>query len=858
MLRVTLRSFWEHKRRLVLTVLSIVLGISFMSATFVLSDTFDRQFDDLFALGSEKVDVQVQGPVTFSDAFTSSEFRGYLPAETLQQVEAVDGVRVAEPHVITVGFGCINRVLGADGEPVGPAQGPPTLFESWVEGSELTPYVLAEGRGPRADDEVALNVGAAEDGGYEIGDTVRIITQEGVQEYALVGTVRWGTAPSSGGAISAEFTLAEAQRLADSDGGYSQVMAAADEGISQEELRQAVAAELDDEYQVLTGEGAAADLSEDVQAGFAFFTYIIQAFALIALLVGIFVISNTFSIIVQQRTRELALLRTVGASRGQVLVSVIVEATLVGLIGAVLGLGLGILMAQGFFSAVAGDLSGSVAISATAILVSLLIGLVVTFVAVLLPAIRATRVPPLAALRDVALDRSGASRIRIGLGVVVAVLGLYNLATIWTGDGTTGDIPAIAFGALQVLIAAVIVGPVLAGPSVRGGGKLVTRLSGITGRLAVENASRSPKRTSATASALVIGVALVGFISILGSSAQASITRDVGSRLEGDFVVQCAGGAFSGPGGFNPTVSETVAGIEGVDLTVAQAFAPFQLTYADGEQEETYLTAVDPAALTGLLSPRMVEGAITDLTDDGVIVDVEMAREHDVGLGDRVRAVVVGGAALDLQVQGISDDENLLGYFTITRATYFDSALAPVDNFIYATVDDGADVDEVTQRVDDATEEVPGLQVLDREGFIDSIVDQIAFMLQFITIALGLSVIIALIGVVNTLNLSISERVRELGLLRAVGMDRTQLKRSIRWEAVVISMLGTVVGVVLAIGLGWAMVQALESSGLTVFRVPVGSLVALLVGGALIGTIAAVFPARRAARLPILDAIANE
>jgi putative ABC transport system permease protein len=440
----------------------------------------------------------------------------------------------------------------------------------------------------------------------------------------------------------------------------------------------------------------------------------------------------------------------------------------------------------------------------------------------------------------------------------VIAVAMVNLATLWTGDGTTDDILPIATGAMLLLIASVIVGPVLAGPSVRAGGTVVSKVSGITGRLAVENASRSPKRTSATASALVIGVALVGFILIVGSSAQASITKDVGARLEGDIVVQCAGGPFGGPGGFSPAVTEQVAATDGIDLTVAQAFAPFQLTYEDGEKEESFLTAIDPAALTGILSPRMVVGEVSDLTDRGMLLDYELAEEHGVEVGDTVTAVVFGGATLELEVQGTSDDENLLGYFTITRDAYFDASLAPVDSFIYATVDEGEDVDEVIERVDAATEAVPGLQVVDRDGFIDSIVDQVAFMLRFITIALGLSVLIALIGVVNTLNLSISERIRELGLLRAVGMDRDQLKRSIRWEAVIISMLGTVVGLVLAFGLGWAMVQALESSGLTVFEVPFGSFVALLVGGAVIGTVAAVFPARRAARLPILDAIARE
>jgi putative ABC transport system permease protein len=858
MLRVTLRSFWEHKRRLALTIVSIVLGVSFMAATFVLGDTFNRFFDDLFSTGGEKVDAQVDGEVTLSDPFTGQDEHAPLPESMVEDVAAVPGVRVAEPYVITIGFGTINRVLGPDGEALGAAQGPPTLIESWRPDSQLSAYKVEDGRGPEADDEIALDLATFEDSGYELGDTVTVVTAQGNKEYTLVGTVRFGTAKSSGGALSAEFTLAEAQRLSGLHGKVDQVVAGAEPGVSQEELVAAIREALPSNVEVLTGKEASDRLSTDVQSGFSFFTVIIQVFAGIALLVGIFVITNTFSIIVQQRTRELALLRAVGAGRRQVLTSVLLEASLVGLIGAALGLVVGVALATAAIAGFGGDLGGTV-VSGKTVASALLIGLVITLVSALMPAIRATRVPPLAALRDVAIDRSGASRARVVIGVLVVLVAAVLLSTIWTGDGTTDDIAPITIGALLVLVAAVIVGPVLAGPSVRIGGKGVTALSGITGRLAVENASRSPKRTSATAAALLIGVALVGLLSVFGASAKASIDKAVSRGFNGDFVVQAESSGFGpGLGGFSPAVADQVKATEGVATVAPQALAGAHLVYPDGAEADEIITAMDPSTLTGVLEPTMVEGEVTDLTDTGVLLDYERAGDHGVHIGDQIHVVLSGGAELDLTVEALTDDENLLGYFTITQKTFQANAAAPLDTFLYGTVEEGADVDEVVDRVDTTLEGTPGLQVLDKEGFIGSIADQVSFFLNFITILLLLSIVIALIGVANTLSLSISERVRELGLLRAVGMDRVQLKRSVRWEAVIIAMLGTMVGVVLAVGLGWALMQGFASQGLTEFRVDLGTLAVLLVAGALVGTLAAILPARRAAKLPILDAIAQE
>ena len=860
MLRITRRSLWEHKRRLVSTVVAIVLGVAFMCGTFVLSDTLDRSFDDLFATANEEVDAQVQGEVLFADPFGGGDQRKLLDASLLDEVRAVDGVAEVEPFVITVGFGSTNRVLGADGEPIGATQGPPTLLENWYDNPKLSAYELTEGRGPEANDEIALNVAAVEDGDLEVGDTVAVLNNFGRSEYTLVGQFLFGTAKSSAGAVSADFTLAEAQRLAGIEGQLHQVLASAEDGLSQQDLVDRIAPDLPEGAEVITGVAAAVQLSSDVQSGFAFFQTMLQVFGGIALLVGVFVISNTFSILVAQRTQELALLRAVGASRGQVLGSVLVEATMVGAVAAVLGLFAGIGLAKGVtaaFESFGAELpTDGLDLRPTTAVVALAVGIGVTLVAALVPAIRSTRVPPLAALRDVALDRSGASKARVVIGLAVLAFGAFNLTAGWRGGSDTEDIPVAGMGAVLVIIAAIVIGPVLAGPSVRLMGT-VLRFRGVTGRLATENAARSPKRTSATASALLIGVALVGFITVFAASAKESVSAEVSRGFKGDFAVQSGGGAFGPPSALPATVADEVAAVDGVSAAVGLGFARAEFTFPNGDTGGQFLSGVDTSQLDEVLEPRMTEGEMDDLTDDGVVVDVGEAEDHNIAIGDEITILFAGGISLPFEVQAISDDENLLGYYTISRATFNASIPQPGDFMVFGAVEDGQNIDEVVGRVDKALADIPTLDVLDHDEFIGSLAAQITQFVTVIYVLLALSVIIALIGIGNTLSLSIHERTRELGLLRAVGMHRGQLRASIRWEAVLISVLGTLVGLGLGLVLSRALIEALASSGLAQFQVPVGSLVVITIAAALLGVLASIRPSRRASRLAILDAIAK-
>jgi putative ABC transport system permease protein len=861
MRRVALRAVWEHRRRLLSTVVAIVLGVAFMSGTFVFADTIDSAFDDLFAQRNEEVDAEVQGEVLFSSGLGGDDVTERLPQDLVDQVAGVDGVAAAVPFLSVAGFGATNRVLDPQGDTIGASNGPPTLIESWVDDPALTPYELRDGRGPEADDEIALDVAAAEDGGVSVGDIVSISSQFGVSDYTLVGVFTFGDADSAAGAVSAELTLREAQRLAGAEGQIDSVLVAADDGVSEEELVRRIRPGLPEGAEAVTGAAAAEQQADEVQSGFAFFRQILTIFGGLALLVGTFLISNTFSILVAQRTRELALLRAVGASRSQVLLSVLTEALAVGVVAAVVGLAAGVGLAMGVtkvLEAVGADLpSSGLVLGARTIVVAFVVGIVVTSLAAIIPAVRATRVPPLAALRDVAIDRSGASRLRIAFGVIVLLLSVALMSQAWTSDGDTDALPTVGLGAVLAIVGAIVIGPALATPSIRLIGSLLPRLKGVTGRLATENAARSPKRTSATASALLIGVSLVGFITVFAASAKESVASEVDRGIVSDLVVQ-ADVSFGPPGGFSPEVPRRLADVEGVEAVGSFSFGEAEFRYPNGDTSRSFIGAVDPGTVTQFLTPRMEDGRITDLTDDGVVVDRQIAEDNDLAVGDPVRITVPGGSTIEVAIEAVSDDVTVLGFWTITESAYRSAYPEDLVGQVYVNVEDGAGVAGVRRSVERVVDEFPALEVLDRDELVGDIADQLTAFVNVIYGLLGLSIIIALIGIANTLSLSIHERTRELGLLRAVGMARDQVRSTIRWEAVLISVLGTVIGLAMGLALSWVIVQALGDFGLTRFAVPVGTMVVVVVIAALLGVLASVRPARRAARLDVLQAIATE
>ena len=420
--------------------------------------------------------------------------------------------------------------------------------------------------------------------------------------------------------------------------------------------------------------------------------------------------------------------------------------------------------------------------------------------------------------------------------------------------------PTVGLGALLIIVGAIVIGPVLAGPSVRIVGALLPRFRGVTGRLATENAARSPKRTSATASALLIGVALIGFITVFAESAKQSVASELDRGVNADVFVQPSGSFFGGGfSGFSPEVAQRVSEVDGIDTVTTFSGDGAAVTYPDGDTAESFIGAVDPITYDELTDPRMVEGELTDLTPEGVIVDVRTRDDNDLELGDVIQFRLPEGNTIELTIQGVSDDTIVFGpSWMIHRETYeaeFDEIL---DFQVFASVDDGANVDAVVADVEAAVDDFPGIEVLDREGFESDLAQQLSAFVNVIYGLLALSIIIAMIGVANTLSLSVHERTRELGLLRAVGMARAQLRSAVRWEAVLISVLGAVVGLGVGLIASYAMVKALEGFGLTEFAVPIPTLIIMTLIAALLGVLASILPARRAARLDILRAIATE
>ena len=866
MRRVTLRSLWAHRRRLASTVLAIVLGVGFMSGTFILSTTIDQAAGDLFKDAAAEVDALVQGPVVASGSISGSHRAG-LPMSMVDEVRGIDGVAAAVPRVSTKASGGTNRILAPAGWPLGSKSGPATIFENWVDDHRLTPYRIAEGRAPTSDHEIALNVDAVERARARVGEVLVVVGQFGPEPYELVGSFSSGIAKADQSTVSVEFTLAEVQRLAGTGGDIDGVFVKAAGGASEDELVTRLQSVLDpDEVDVVTGTTARAQLSQSASSDLRFLRVLLEVFGVVALLVGAFVIANTFTILVAQRTRELALLRALGASRAQVFGSVLLEAGVLGVgasgVGVVLGTYLATWINRGLGEIGADVPSSSLVLRPSTVVVSLAMGLSATLLAALLPAIRATRVPPLAALRDVAIDRSHVSALRVAVGLVVLGLGGYGCSAAWRGDVTSTSLSTTGIGAVLLVIGVIVVGPLVAGRTVGLPRMVLRRIGGINGKLASENAARNPRRTSATASAVLISVALVVFVSAFAASAVESIESDARRGFAGDFMVTGPGG-LSLPNGLlstpiPPSVVAAVSKVPGVDLAVGMGFNPGRLTYPDGVTATPFVSSIDAAGFGSVILPRMSAGRIGDLDDDGIVVDRVIAADHHIRLGDTVHYAVEDGPVARLRVVGISDDPNLLGHATVTRSRYLLAAPEPRDLQVAGRLAPGADIDQVLVGVRAALVGTPDVWAVDRASFIEDLKHQINVFTDMIYSLLILSVLISVLGIANALSLTIHERTGEVGLLRALGMDRAGVRSSVRWEALLVSLFGMVVGLAVGVAVSVAVVGALRDLGLVAFALPLGNVGTIALGAVGLGLVASLRPARRAAGVSILDAIASD
>jgi putative ABC transport system permease protein len=846
-LRIAFKGLFARKLRLFTTSLAVLLGVAFMAGTLVLTDTIGRTFDDLFANAAAGTDAVVRGKSVIEGQFGNERAR--VAATVLETVRTVPGVAAAEGEI--EGYA---QIVGRDGKAVGnPGRGAPTFGRNWGEVAALNPFHLAEGRAPRNDDEVVLDEYTADQAGAKVGDTVTVLVSKGPRRVTVAGVATFGDASGTGGATNVMFTTAAAQRYVGAAGEFESIAVVAADGVSQDEVRGRIATAVPADVEVVTGKKFTEENQSQIRKSLRFFDAFLLTFAVIALLVGSFIIYNTFSIIVAQRGREMALMRAIGASRRQVLGAVLVEAAAVGVVASVLGMLAGIAVAAGL-KAVLGALgfdipaSGIVFTGKTAV-TSLVVGIGVSVASAFFPARRGSKVPPVAAMRDLAVEPTGGSRRRTVIGVVVTALGGAALLNGLFGDG--GNKPAaVGLGATVIFFGVAVLGPVFARPVSRVLGAPLPRLRGVSGTLARENAMRNPKRTASTAAALMIGVGLVGFITIFAASAKSSINASIDKAFTGDFVVD------SGTFGFGGLSPDLAAGLK--KLPEVGAVSGFRIGQAKVGGSAQFVGAVDPAQFAEIIDLDLAAGRIQDLTGDRIAVDNATAKDKGWHVGSEVTVTFAKTGERTLRVAAIYRRADAVGRYLLSLET-FDAAFAQhLDAQVFVSRAPGVAAADARRAVESLTDAYPNAKLLDQTQFKEAQANQINQLLGLIYVLLALAVVIAFLGIMNTLALSIFERTRELGLLRAVGMTRSQLRTTVRWESVIIALFGTLLGLVIGLFFGWALVQALRSNGFTHLTVPVGQLAVVVVVAALAGVGAAVLPGRRAARLDVLHAIATE
>ena len=852
MFKVAFKGVMARKGRVLTTAIAVLLGVAFVTGTLVLSDTITRVFNDLFADVNEGTDAVVRAESTFDDGF-GTDIRGRIDQSLLGTVLATPGVDDADGQV--QGFA---QYVGADGEAIGnPGQGAPTLGFSWPEVEQLNPFVLVDGERPRGPNQVAMDKKTADDEGYEVGDTVEVLTQQEPQEFTISGITRFGSADSPAGATVALFDLPTAQAIIAEPGKFDSISVVAADGVDQEQLAEDLRAALptDQRVEVITGDELIEETQDAIADQLSFFTTFLLVFAVIAVIVGAFVIYNTFGILIAQRSRELALLRAVGASRRQVISSVLVEAGFVALVGSLLGLIGGVILAsllRSGLNALGFELpDGSLIIAARTIVIGLVLGFVVTALAALFPALRASRIPPVAAMREVAHDVSGQSRVRVLAGLLITIVGGLLLAR---GLFVGGDnaLLSVGIGAGLVFLGITVLGPILVGPFVGVIGWPIARFRGITGRLAQENTERNPKRTSSTAAALMIGVGLVGLIAIAAASVTESINQAIEESFTGDFVVDS--GSF-GFGGLSPTLADDLNELPEVEVATGVRYG---IARIGGVGEALF--AADPETAFDIFDFGVVAGSTDDLDENGIAVYQERAERDGLAIGDPVPVQFAETGEQELEVAMIFEDNDLIQgtRYLIGRAAYEANFADQFDLQVYVIQDPEVTTEEARTAIDGVTAAYANAEVQDIEEFKQAQTDQINQFVAVIYVLLMLAVVIALFGIGNTLALSIIERTRELGLLRAVGMTRRQLRTTVRWEAILTSVFGTLLGLGIGLFFGWAIVEALKDEGLKSFVIPWGQLLIIVMIAALAGVVAAILPARRAAKLNILDAIADD
>ncbi len=848
MWKATLKSIRGHKGRVVATAAAVILGISFLAGTLIFTSSVQRAFDNLFATVFETTDAQIRSTETIEVGF-GVEVRSRIDDSLVADVAAVDGVEAVEGFVQGTA-----TVIGSDGEPIGnPGQGPPTFGLSWGEDPELNQFTLSDGRAPAGPGEMALDDTTATAGDLSVGDQVTVLTSTGSNTFELVGIARFGTSGSLGGATSALFELGEAQRVLGADGQLDGIGIRAADGVSEQEIVDLVSSVLPAQVEAITGTEATEEAQSAIADGLSFFNIFLTAFAVIAIFVSAFVIANTFSILIAQRTREFALLRALGASRDQVLGSVFTEALIIGIVGSLLGVGLGIVLSLGLRAMLAAfglELpSGGLIVWSEMpriVIISLVLGTIVTIASALFPAIRAARIAPVEAMRESAAETWQRNRVRFLVGLAIVLIGAAAIAYGLLAP----EIQWAGIGAGLMFIGVFVLGPTIARPISRWLGAPIAALRGTTGKLARDNSMRNPQRTARTASALTIGVALVAGVTVLASSLAATIEDTVAEGFTGDFAIDS--GAFGPGGGFSPALTAEIA-----ELPEVETATGIRVGLGEIEGDGDFFSVVDPDTAFEVFDIGLFEGGPETMTDDAIFLLDDRAESLGVELGDTVSVRFVDGGDRDLTVAGLYTEPALAGNQAISTSLYEATGAEQLDFASFVILRDGVEIEDARTSILSVAEAYPNAEVQDRDEYIESQSEGLNQILGLIYALLILAIVIAAFGIANTLRLSTIERTREIGLLRAVGMTRGQVQSTIRWEAVITALFGAMLGVILGLFFGYAIIYALRDQGVTRFDVPILQLVIVVVLAAIVGLLASIVPSVRASRLNVLEAIAS-
>ncbi|MFJ3309919.1 ABC transporter permease [Streptomyces sp. NPDC086549] len=848
--RLSLSSLRAHRRRFAGTFLAVFLGVAFLAGTLVMGDTLRASFGSMFGEATSGTDAVVRGTDAITTPGQAQGVRRPVDTSLVRTIEKVPGVAAAAPDIQGAG-----QLVGADGKPVG-GQGPPTLAGNWINDPELNPYRLAEGRAPVKPGEVVVNRGTARKGHLRIGDTTTLRTPDPVK-VTIVGLATFGGADGMAQMTYTGMTQADAEKyLTARPGRAASIAVRAGPGVDQTELVDRLTPVLPKGVEAITGQESARENTDMISSQFlTVFTAFLLVFSGVALLVATFSIHNTFAIVVAQRTRENALLRALGASRRQVTASTLVEASAVAVTASAAGLAGGIGIAAGLqalFPAIGFPFpDGDLVFKALSLALPLAVGVVVCLGSALMPAVRAGRTAPLAALRETAVDSSGASRFRAVTGTALAALAV---TVALTGVLVSPSMWLAGLGAALALVAFVVLGPVASSTAVRLLGSPLDRLRGVTGALARRNALRSPRRTAATASALMIGVAVVSLFTVFGASLKATMDQTVARSFAGDVAISTPSFGAGGSG-LSPRLAPAVQRLPEVDTAVGLGRGVAEV---DGSGRA--LTVTDPAALARTFDLGTVRGDLRHLGTDGIAVTRKEADRQGLRTGGTARLTFTDGTRENFTVRAVYGQSELAGDYVITRAAWAPHRTQDSDTLVAVSFKDGVSTAAGKAAVEKAAARYGNPQVQTRDEYAQSSAGGIDMMLTLVYALLALAVFIALLGIANTLTLAVHERTRELGLLRAVGQTRSQLRAMVRWESVLVAAFGTAGGLGLGAFLGWVLVKASDgaSDSAFTFAIPPVRLAVIALVGLAAGALAGLRPARRAARLDVLRAIATE